>query len=66
MNTRRFTEKFIATQIAGSCRLDGVRVSAEEERLMCDIVTGKIDAQELRRKLVEQYRKQNLDKQSTR
>jgi len=59
MDTKPFSNKFIAAQIAGSCRLDSVRVSEEDERVMCDIISGRIDAPELRRRLVEQFKLQN-------
>ncbi len=59
MHSKHFSDKFIAAQVAGSCRLEGIRVSADEEKLMCDIIAGKVDAVALRHQLVQQYQAQN-------
>jgi len=59
MSKTGFSEKFIAEQVAGSCRLEGMRISANDEQLMLDIIAGKVNAAELRRQLVQQYRVQN-------
>jgi len=59
MSKAGFSAKFIAEQVAGSCRLEGMCISADDEQLMCDIVAGKVNAAELRRQLVQQYRAQN-------
>jgi len=63
MDANRFSQKFVASQIAGSCRLDGVRVSIEDEQLICDIISGKVEPQELRRALVNQYKQRNRNNQ---
>lgn len=62
MDKKRFSVKFIASQIAGSCRLAGVSVSAEDEKLMRGIISKGNDAKKLRRDLVEHYKSQNRDK----
>ncbi len=59
MSTNHFSAKTIAAQVAGSCRLEGIKVSADDEQMMCDIISGKIDATVLRRQIIQQYRSQN-------
>ena len=54
-----FTSKYLASQVAGSCRIEGICVSAREERTICEVIDGKVDAKALRRKLVAQFRASN-------
>lgn len=54
-----FTSKYLASQVAGSCRIEGIRVSASDERTICEVIDGKVDAKALRRKLVAQFRASN-------
>ena len=50
---------FTASQIAGSLRMEGILVSPRDESLMAAIIEGKVSIAEQRRRLVEQYKKQN-------
>ena len=59
MARHAFTSKYLAAQVAGSCRIEGVRVSARQEKLICDVIDGKTNAKALRRKLVAQFRASN-------
>ncbi len=60
MVTRRTTPEYIASQLAGSCRLEGIRVSVADERLMRDIVAGEVDGRRLARQLAESIRARHL------
>ncbi len=51
--------QYIAAQVAGSCRLEGIHVSQEDEAVMTAIIVGDIDASELRQQRVDAYRKKH-------
>jgi hypothetical protein len=53
MRSKPITSEFLAAQAAGSCRIEGLQVSAEEEQLMSDIIAGKVDADAEIQKIVE-------------
>jgi hypothetical protein len=38
------TSEYLASQVAGSCRIEGIRVSARQEQTICDVIDGKADA----------------------
>jgi len=59
MRSKSFSASFIAAQIAGSCRLEGIPVTAQDEKTIKNIVAGRVNAAQLRRALVEQYQSQN-------
>jgi hypothetical protein len=48
-------------QIAGSCRLESILVSKEDELLMAQVIDGVIDGAAYRRALAEQYKKANAE-----
>lgn len=45
MPSRVITSRFIAAQLAGSCRIEGLKVTAEEELLMQNVIDGSVDAE---------------------
>ncbi|AHK17149.1 MAG: antitoxin VbhA family protein [Thalassolituus sp.] len=53
MPNKPITSEFLAAQAAGSCRIEGLKVSAEEERLMSDIIAGRVDAEAEIEKIVQ-------------
>ena len=54
-----FSASYLASQVAGSCRIEGIRVSAQQEQTICDIIDGKADPKTLRRQLANQFRANN-------
>lgn len=46
---------FLAEQIAGSCRIEGVQVSKEQLKRMQQVIAGQINSEELRAQLVRYY-----------
>jgi hypothetical protein len=44
MARHAFTSEYLASQVAGSCRIEGIRVSARQEQTICDVIDGKADA----------------------
>lgn len=59
MPNNQFSSKFVASQIAGSCRIEGIRVSVTQERIICEVIDGKTDAKILRRQLVAKFKAAN-------
>lgn len=59
MQRSQFSSKFVASQIAGSCRIEGIRVSLAQERTIREVVDGKTDATLLRRQLVAKFKAAN-------
>lgn len=59
MARHAFTSEYLASQVAGSCRIEGIRVSARQEQTICDVIDGKADAKAIRRKLVAQFQANN-------
>lgn len=53
---RAFSSQFQAAQLAGSCRIEGIKVTAGEELVMCQIIDGQIDGKHLRQVLVAQIK----------
>jgi len=51
--------EYIASQVAGSCRLEGIRVSASDMAIMTDVISGRADSVLLRQKIVERYQNKN-------
>lgn len=45
MSTKRISDRFVAEQVAGSCRLEGIQISKKDEAQLLDIVSGKKMAQ---------------------
>lgn len=60
MVVRLKTAGYIASQLAGSCRLEGISVSRAEERLMQSIISGEVDGRAAARQVAEQIRTQHL------
>lgn len=50
-------KQVITTQVAGSCRLEGIDVSKEDEVIMTAIISGDVDADKLRQQRVNFYNK---------
>ena len=42
---REISTDFLAAQIAGSCRIEGIKVTAEDEQVMRDVIDGKVDVE---------------------
>lgn len=59
MVIRRKTPEYVVSQLAGSCRLEGIRVSAEDEKLMQSIVTGEVDGKALARQIAQRIRNEH-------
>lgn len=59
MSDKRFSSEFLAAQIAGSCRLEGIHISAEQEQMMRDIIDGKLDSQVLIRQMIAKHKVNN-------
>ncbi len=59
MARHAFTSKYRASQVAGSCRIEGIRVSARQEKTIRDVIDGKADSKAIRRKLVAQFKAGN-------
>jgi len=59
MRSPRFSANFLAAQVAGSCRLEGIPVSKQDEQTMKDIIAGNVDSAQLRRDLVKKFQSQN-------
>jgi hypothetical protein len=60
-NRKVLTNRFIANQLAGSCRLEGIRVTANDETQMLNILDGRVNPAILRRNLINKYRAQNKE-----
>lgn len=56
MVVRLKTAGYVASQLAGSCRLEGISVSRADERLMQSIVSGEVDGKAAARRVAEQIR----------
>ncbi len=52
----KLSTSFKVRQIAGSCRLESIAVSKDDELLMAKIVDGEIDGAVYRQHLVEKYK----------
>ena len=50
---------FRTSQVAGTLRMEGIVVSAQDEATILNILEGKLNAAEKRRLLVAHYKKQN-------
>lgn len=55
MVSRMLTPEFRAAQLAGSSRLEGIRVSSDDEKLMASIIRGDVQPTDLIRKLQAEY-----------
>lgn len=53
------THIFKAAQAAGSCRLEGIRVSKRAQKRMESIIEGNTDSQAIKERLIPQYRRKN-------
>lgn len=51
-----FSVSYRASQIVGSLRMEGILVSASQERKIQGLIDGTIDAKAARCKLVEQFK----------
>jgi hypothetical protein len=56
MVVRIKTAGYVASQIAGSCRLEGIPVSQADERLMQSVVSGQVDGKAAARRVAAQIR----------
>lgn len=45
----------LAEQVAGSCRLEGIRVSKKQLKTIEKVISGQVDAATLRAELVKRY-----------
>ena len=59
MRVKPITSEFLAAQAAGSCRIEGLKVTEKEERLMRDIIAGKVDAEAEIQKIVNACKAEN-------
>lgn len=55
----RLSTDFKVQQIAGSCRLEAIKVSKEDELLMAQIIDGVVDGAVYRQKLAKKYKEAN-------
>lgn len=46
---------FLAEQVAGSCRIEGIQVSKKQLERMQQVIAGQLNAAELRAQLVKHY-----------
>jgi hypothetical protein len=53
---RMLTPEYLAAQLAGSSRLEGIRVSAADEKEMASIIRGDVSEASLIRSLKSKYR----------
>ena len=53
---RKLTPEYLAAQLAGSSRLEGIRVSAADEKEMASIIRGEVSEASLIRSLKSKYR----------
>lgn len=53
MSKKTSKDEYLAAQAAGSCRIEGLKVTREEEQLMADIIAGRVDAEAEIKKIVE-------------
>lgn len=53
--SRTLTPEYRAAQLAGSSRLEGIRVSAEDEKIMASIIRGDVRVSDLIENLKAQY-----------
>lgn len=58
-NVKHDKNSVLAAQVAGSCRLEGIKVSREDETMMTNIIAGKVDSIALRHKLVQRFKTEN-------
>lgn len=56
LRDKPITAEFLAAQAAGSCRIEGLKVTPEEEELMKDIIDGKVDAECKIQKMVDAFK----------
>ncbi|MGB1192280.1 MAG: hypothetical protein ACPG3T_05110 [Pseudomonadales bacterium] len=49
----------LATQIAGSCNLSGIKVTSEDMAIIEKVTSGELSAQAMRQSLVQEYRAKN-------
>lgn len=52
----KFSAEYMAVQVAGSCRMEGIHVSKAQEQRMCDIISGRLDAGLIAKQLANKYR----------
>lgn len=57
---RKLTPEYQAAQLAGSSRLEGVRVSPADEEEMAAIIRGDVSERDLIGSLKSKYRARNL------
>lgn len=55
----KFSAEYMAVQVAGSCRMEGIRVSSNDEKRLSDIIDGRVDAKALASQIAQQYRARN-------
>ena len=49
----------IATQVAGSCNLSGIKVTSQDMVVMEKIISGELSPQAIRQRLVQEYKIKN-------
>lgn len=54
---KAYSPEYLAAQTAGSFRMEGIRVSKEREKRMCDVIAGKVDVVSLRASVVDKYKR---------
>lgn len=59
MSKQAINSAFLAGQVAGSCRIEGIHVSKDQENVMRQIISGQVDAKKIVNDLVNRYRKTN-------
>jgi hypothetical protein len=58
-NVKHDKDSIRAAQVAGSCRLEGIKVSREDEAMMTNIIAGNLDSMALRQSLVQRFKAEN-------
>lgn len=61
-----FSTAYLASQAAGSCRIEGIQVSVAQEQRMRDVIDGKTDAKALRLRMTRQFKTANRRQLATR
>lgn len=51
-----FSTEFLASQIAGSCRIEGIKITSHHEQMVRDVIDGKVDAGSLIAQMVLKHK----------
>lgn len=56
MSKQIINSAFLAEQIAGSCRMEGIQVSKAQEDKMQQVISGQADPKKMLAELLSRYR----------